>query len=185
MLCSKGSSAPREPAERAVLAPIPILKRNRVQTLCQLLTFLNGCLAVGRMDELQKRFRHQLSCGVSEHFFPGRIEALEVSVIASDAQQFDRKSEISIQFLASLVQRGDIPEDEHDPQPFTRGREDRRRAILNLKFLSVFRDQQRVVRKTDYLPFSKDFLDRVLDRAPGLLVDDVEYQVHGLALGFR
>src|SRR6202007_2582592 len=159
MLFGKGSSGPREPAVRAILAPIPILKRDRIQTLCQLLTFLNGCLAVGGMDELKKRFRHQLSRGVSEHFLPGRIEALEISIIAGDTQQFDRKSEISIQFLASLVQLGDIPEEEQDPQPFTRGREDRRRAILNLKFLSVFRDQQRVVRKTDYLPLSKHFLN--------------------------
>jgi hypothetical protein len=29
-------------------------------------------------------------------FLPGRIEALKVSVIARDAQQFDRKSEIPI-----------------------------------------------------------------------------------------
>src|ERR1700752_1612993 len=81
MLFGKWSSGPREPAVRAILAPIPILKRDRIQTLCQLLTFLNGCLAVGGMDELKKRFRHQLTRGISEHFFPGRIEALEVSVI--------------------------------------------------------------------------------------------------------
>src|SRR5438105_4836236 len=69
---------------------------------------------------------------------------------------------------------GDVVEDEDDAAYAPLLVVDGGAAVVNRRLRAVARDEHCVVRESDHLALAQDLLDRVLDLAARLLVDDVE-----------
>src|ERR1700685_503483 len=85
--------------------------------------------------------------------------------------------------LGALAFR-DVPENEHDPEPFSCVRENGRGTVFDVKFFAVLGEQNRVVGKTYYLSLTKHLFDGILNRAASLLIYNVKHGIHGLPGGF-
>ncbi len=68
---------------------------------------------------------------------------------------------LPFRFLFCLLLIRDVPENEHNPEPFPCIRQNGRGTVFDVIFSAVFGEQKRVVRQTDDLPLAEDFLDRV------------------------
>src|SRR6266849_317382 len=88
------------------------------------------------------------------------------------------KQMVSLLGLAKCFLRplalGNVPEDEHDSEPFPCIRDNGSGTILSVKFFAALGEQKCMVGQTDDLPLTEHFLDGVLDRAASLLVHDVK-----------
>jgi hypothetical protein len=83
---AEGGRIPQHPAVGAVLGAIPVLEQNGVLARDQFLHLGDGGRPVVRVHEIEEGRRGQILDPVSEHAFPGGIQALEVTIETRDAQ---------------------------------------------------------------------------------------------------
>ncbi len=94
-----GRGFPQKPPVRPVFAPITVFERRHDRPGVDFLGLSLGGGAVVEMNEIEVGRRQQLFAAEPENLLPDRVQALEVAVEASNANEIERQSEKAVQLL--------------------------------------------------------------------------------------